>query len=347
MSEEQSLRDTLANAPGWGGGTGSREDTSASTPEPVEAPATEGVGDAPAAESKVETPAVSDAGATKPADPVAAKDPAPAGTDPAHEVAPPPNFKDAEAWKSTPLATKQFLKQREAEFQRGFQKQRQAADFGTHVFRALSPIMGTLQQQGVHPVAAIEGMARLIGTLRSGTQREKAEAFAGAAQEYGVDLRSLVENGLPSDSTSVSPELAEIRRYRQEQTQRDAWLQQQQQQQAFQQAQQHITAFSADPDVAALLPFVHEDMARILESSLIDETGKTPEQVVREAFEKACSWNPSVKKQREADSLAKQAEEAKRLRSGASVSAGSNPVSGKQVPTDLSVRGLLEAAWPS
>lgn len=339
-SEGPSLRDTIANASGWGGGEGTRSDD-AQTAEPAAKSISE---DGAVARSE---PAGADASVPKPA---RAADSSPAGVSApvappagAAAIAPPMGFKDLKAWETTPEFTKQFMRNRESQVMREVQKVKQAADFGTGAYRAIEPLMPTLRAQGVHPLKALQGMAQLITVLRSGTERERYEAFAGAAQEYGVDLRRLVE-GLPSDSNQPSPEFADIQRRLDALDQREQAMQQQQMQEQAKWLWGHASSFMSKPEVAEFWPFVGEDVARIVESSLIDGTSE-PDKILQEAFDLACLRNPSVRERRQQGSLARQAEETKRLRNAASVSSASSPIAGSTVPSDESLRGTLERAF--
>ena len=315
--------------------------TESATPYTPEGGAVADSGDAAPAAKALPTDAPAERGG-----PVAAAAVAAPGAPAA--VTPPAGFKDVKAWETTPDATKQFIKDREANYARGYQKAKQAADFGTAAFRAIEPLLPTLRAQGVHPAQAIAGMANLITTLRTGTERERYEAFAGAAQEYGVDLQRLVQQGVPTDSTPAHPEVAALKRQIAELAQHVTGNKQHEEAAQQQWAYQNVSGFASKPEVAELLPFVQEDMARILESSLIDETGKSPEQVMQEAYEMACYRNPSIRERQQQKTLQRQAEEAKKLRNAASVSSNSSHVAGGTVPSDESLRGSLErqfAGW--
>jgi hypothetical protein len=262
------------------------------------------------------------------------------------DLVPPPGFKNPDAWKGTPVETKQWIKERESQMARGYGKQKQAADFGQAAYQSLQPIWHVLQSQGVHPLQAIKGVAQLIGVLRTGTERERYEAFLGAAQEHGIDVRRLVE-GLPeADSTREHPDIAALKqqysalaqhahRQQQEQQMRDERAKQQW-------AQQYVGGFTARPEVAELLPYVWDDMAHLLESNAVKEAGKTPDQILEAAFNMACYQNPAIRKQRD---MRSRSSDVNRLRGAASVGSASQPIAGGVLPSDNSIRANIERAW--
>jgi hypothetical protein len=125
--------------------------------------------------------------AKEPVAPIAPTNPA----TPAEPVAAAPNTwkKDAQAtWAALPDVARQEIARREADFHKGIEQYKQAAQFAQTVQQAIAPYQATLNSLGVAPEKAVSELMAADHRLRYGSPQEKSAYFAQLAQSYGIDL---------------------------------------------------------------------------------------------------------------------------------------------------------------
>lgn len=92
------------------------------------------------------------------------------------------------AWgKADPILKAEILR-READFHKGIEQYKQAAQFAQSMDAAITPYKATLQKLGIAPDRAIAELMGYDHKLRYGTPQEKQACFMHLAHSYGVDL---------------------------------------------------------------------------------------------------------------------------------------------------------------
>jgi hypothetical protein len=123
---------------------------------------------------------------------------------PAQTVAAPSSYTPegkAEFSKASPALQREILK-READFHKGVESYKQAANYAQTMYRAIQPYEQTIKSWGVTPDVAVKALFEADRKLTHGTPQEKIQAFASLAKGYGIDL----SQGLP-EVQPVDPNL--------------------------------------------------------------------------------------------------------------------------------------------
>ncbi len=187
-----------------------------------------------------------------------------------------------EAWGKADPQIRAEVERREADFHRGIEQYRQAANYGQSMERAMQPFAATIQSLGISPDKAVGELMAADHKLRYGTQQQKNEYFAHLAEAYGVDLN----NVSAPEQQYIDPNVQALQNEVQQQR---AWIQNQSllgQQQADASLNSEISKFAADP-THSHFESVKGHMAALLQA------GQVPD--LASAYEQAIYANPTTR----------------------------------------------------
>jgi len=240
----------------------------------------------------------------------------------------------AEKWGTLPPEVQAEVERREADFHRGIEQYRQAAQFQQDFGRAIQPFEATLRSTGLDPVGAVTQLMATDHLLRYGQPQEKMAKLQQMARYYNVDLGQVGSY----EPQAVDPQVAQLQ---QQVQQLSSYLQQQQFQ--GQQAEQYslnseIAAFAADPNHGHFEQ-VREHMAALLQAGLAKD--------LHEAYAQAVYANPTTRaavSQQEARAAREEAaKKAHVARQAASVNVRSRPALPTDVPAGQSMEDTIRA----
>jgi len=242
----------------------------------------------------------------------------------------------AEKWGTLPPEVQAEVERREADFHKGIEQYRQAAQFQQDFGRAIQPFEATLRSTGLDPVGAVTQLMATDHLLRYGQPQEKLAKLQQMAKYYNVDLGQVGTY----EPQAVDPQVAQLQ---QQVQQLSSYLQQQQLQ--GQQAEQYslnseIAAFAADPNHGHFEQ-VREHMAALLQAGLAKD--------LHEAYAQAVYANPTTRaavSQQEARAAREEAaKKAQVARQAASVNVRSRPALPTDVPAGQSMDETIRAAY--
>lgn len=240
----------------------------------------------------------------------------------------------AEKWGTLPPEVQAEVERREADFHRGIEQYRQAAQFQQDFGRAIQPFEATLRSTGLDPVGAVTQLMATDHLLRYGQPQEKMAKLQQMARYYNVDLGQVGSY----EPQAVDPQVAQLQ---QQVQQLSSYLQQQQLQ--GQQAEQYslnseIAAFASDPNHGHFEQ-VREHMAALLQAGLAKD--------LHEAYAQAVYANPTTRaavSQQEARAAREEAaKKAQVARQAASVNVRSRPALPTDVPAGQSMEETIRA----
>ncbi len=143
-----------------------------------------------AAQAKSDAPDAPSALAPAENAPVAVPAEVPAAQQPVQDaLAQAPSSWNAEAkaaWQALPPQVRQQALKREEDFHKGIEQYRQAANFGSGVYRAIQPHLQQIQDAGATPEVAIATLLKAEQTLRYGSMAQKRDAIGRMIQQYGI-----------------------------------------------------------------------------------------------------------------------------------------------------------------
>lgn len=182
----------------------------------------------------------------------------------------------AAKWADLPPEVKAEIHRREADYHKGIENYRQAAQIAQEVQQVVSPYMRNFETAGVQPLQGINHLLGVEHQLRNGTPEQKAQMVAQIARDYGVDLGQ-VQQVPPPD-----PQVQALMQQNQQ-------LQQFQQQTVQQQQQQVLSEIQAFRENPANVHFeaVKDDMAALLQSGRADS--------LQDAYDKAVWMRPDIR----------------------------------------------------
>lgn len=346
QQNEPSLRDTIASAMDAPDTSSTSAPSATSTPAAA-APAT------PTAQTTPTLPGAGDAApntsAAAPVAPAAGVDPAKAAIAPAGaagtpgaapvepKVQPPVGFPDVRDWEKIPANVQKWVRGREVEFNKGLQRNAEAAKFGTTMWQQLAPYEATIKATGANPFQLVSEMAATHHLLTSGSPQQREEAFVRAAARYGIDLNAVAERhaGRGQAATPSNPEVAELRKTVGTLMQHLRGQEQFAGQQVAQQVWQDVDKFATNPQNEHL-PILWPRMAELLEGGIAKS--------LEDAYEQALWTRPDLRAIRIEQDAARRASEAQNQRNAATGGPGV-PVAAGAVPSNESLRSTLERAW--
>jgi predicted Holliday junction resolvase-like endonuclease len=255
------------------------------------------------------------------------------------EVPPPsaPPSAWTKIWDSLPPEARDIAVKRETEVEKGFAEYRNKTAQLQEISQVLEPLKPVFQQNGLNETQAIKRLIEWEGNFRNPATR--MQAFHNLAQQYGVDLNSLVQNPIPADIPEpLRPVIDQFGNIAHEVT----TLKQEFQRSREAQVNAELTAFAKDKP--------HFDKVRTLMGQLMNSGVATD---LESAYQKATLLHPEVSAQIEAEKTAKaqaelaktNAEKAQRARQAAvspSNRSPNGPVSSERPrPKSSSVRDSL------
>lgn len=272
----------------------------------------------------------------EPVDPVEPADPvAPVEAEPAEPVVPPEMQKlglrkdEAEVFAKADPALQQAFIRRSEEMHRGFEQNREKAQFGDAMLQAINPHLQTIQSLGVHPAVAVGKLLDADKALRYGTAQQKTQFLTQLARDYGVDLGQAQE--FAANQPQVNPEVDQLR---QQLTQMQQWVQQKEQAHEWQQREtlnSTISAFAANPEHKHF-EAVRDYMAGLLQAGIAPDLDK--------AYEMAVWANPTIR----AQVLAEQQANAEKARQADATRKATD--ARKAAAVNVTRKGTLPAAKP-
>lgn len=222
----------------------------------------------------------------------------------------------ADKWATLPPEVQAEVERREADFHRGIEGYKQAAQFAQSMERAITPYAQTLQNLGVSADKAVSELMAADHKLRYGSPNEKSAYFAQLAQSYGIDLATVQ----PQEQQYIDPNIS----YLQDQVrQLQGTLQQQSlmgQQQEEATLNSEISSFAADPKHS------HFESVRGHMSALL-QAGQA--QDLASAYEQAVWANPATRAavlaEQQAAAKAEATQKAQAAKTAASINVRNRP----------------------
>lgn len=106
-------------------------------------------------------------------------------------------------WSKLDPAVQEYLEQRENEVSTGFEKHRQAAEFGRQFQETINPFLPDIQQWGVQPTQAVQTLLNAHRALKSADKTQRRQMFEKLARDYGVEFT-------PQEEAYIDPALQTI-----------------------------------------------------------------------------------------------------------------------------------------
>lgn len=214
-------------------------------------------------------------------------------------------------WVKLPSHVREEIKKREADFQKGVEQYKGAAQFGHNVYQAIQPYADNLRQTGIPPQDVIRNLLDLDNKLRSGTPDDKLGTILWVAQQYGVNLPQVMgASGEVTDDMNAAvqramqPFMQQFQSFQQAQKTAEETQKKQQQEQA----RAEVLAFRDATDQSGKLkhPYftnVWPNMLRMRQAGIA--------QSWEDAYTKACRADDEVSRAMDAEQ--RNQAEAKRL----------------------------------
>lgn len=242
----------------------------------------------------------------------------PASADAAPVRAAPNTWKKevAEKWGTLPPEVQAEVERREADFHKGIEQYRSAAQFAQAMERAISPYAATLQSLNITPDKAVSELMAADHRLRYSSQQDKLTYFGQLAQSYGVDLAQLPQH----EQQPIDPNVSALQ---QQVQQLQGYLQNQHlmsEQQTVAQLNSQLAQFAADPSHSHF-ESVRGHMAALLQAGQAKD--------LEDAYEQAVYANPVTRAamlQQQAEATkAENAKKAQAAKEAASVNVRARP----------------------
>lgn len=232
-----------------------------------------------------------------------------------------------EAWIKADPVLRSEVERREADFHRGIEQYKQAAQFAQTIQQAVAPYQATLTSLGISAEKAVGELMAADHKLRHGSPQEKNSYFAQLAQTYGIDLGQ-VQNAPPID-----PNLSALQQRIQ---QLEGTLQQQSlvgKQESEAALNSEIASFSADPSHSHF-ESVKGHMVALLQAGQA--------QSLSDAYEQAIYANPATRALVLAEQQAKARSEATKTAQAAKQAASVNVRSRPSMPVSQPIGSMDE-----
>jgi len=193
-----------------------------------------------------------------------------------------------QVWQSLPTEAKEYIAQRESEAHKQISRLGETAKRAEPVLKALDDFPETFKAKGIDPAEGVRILMRAQELLDT----DPVSGIAKIAKSYGVDLGTLA-SGTNRDIAAMRQELAELRT-------QQRLRQQQEQAQTHQGLEQRVAKWAEDKEHYSA---VEADMVALIDT--IDRSGKSEEEILDEAYQRAIWANPDVREKL----VAKQREE--------------------------------------
>lgn len=220
----------------------------------------------------------------------------------------PNGFKDIlpDEWESTPASVKESMHKRVADFEKGIEKYRTAANQYEQFDKAVRPYQQLFAMNNVSPPQMVGQLMQVASTLQMGTPAQKAQLVANLTKQFGVDIEQLDSflAGEPVDDKTSELDRALEQRLQplQEKLSQYEKMFQQQHQKSQAQVANELQSFANNPE-HKYFPYVREEMADILEVS----ARRGVQISLKDAYERACLMNPRVAQQIQRNQLTEKA----------------------------------------
>lgn len=162
-----------------------------------------------------------------------------------------------------------YILQREGEFARGVSTYKQEWDRAKPLLDAIAPFSPMLNQHGIQPAQWISNLGNAHQRLVMGSPQEKISLFAKLAQDYGVDLRSLIQTDANGQMQMQIPPQPQMSAQDVENIVR-ASLNRAESERADAQAKSEISNFAEQKEKYPHFDEVRETMAGLLQAGLAD-----------------------------------------------------------------------------
>lgn len=215
----------------------------------------------------------------------------------------------AEKWAALPPEVQAEVERREADFHRGIEQYKQAANFAQSMERAITPYASTLQSLNITADKAVSELMAADHRLRYGSPQEKSAYFAQLAQSYDIDLANMPEQQpIDPNLSAVQQRVQQLEGYIQQQTMMG-------QQREHETLNSEISRFAADPSHSHF-ESVKGHMAALLQAGQAKD--------LADAYEQAVYANPTTRAAMLQQQAAAQREEAAKKAQAAKKAASVN-----------------------
>jgi hypothetical protein len=273
----------------------------------------------------------------------------------APDIKAPSTLKPEEAahYLKAPPEVRAIIDRREADYIKGVQQMRPAADLGRAVNQIVQPYAAMLQSEGASVPQAVQSLMSMAYTLRTGSPQQKAALLLNTAKQFNIDLGQIQQTerpNLPPEFIETQNKLAQLEQWKQN------W-EQQQAQTAEQSGLSAIQSFQSATDAGGkplypLFDEVRQDLLDFIPIVRRANPAADPTKILKEAYERATRANPVTFAKLQAANAVKaqasqQAQATQRVQS-ARTAAGSvtgSPGSGSAAPNGQSIRESLTAAF--
>lgn len=174
-----------------------------------------------------------------------------------------------------------YIAQREGEYQQGVSTYKTEWDRAKPVMDALAPYAPLLEQHGIQPQAWISNMGAAHRELALGSPQQKLARFAWLAQQYGLPIQALTDEGVRNQYLQSAPQQQQTMQPPQQgvsMEQARAIFQQEYQAQA---TQAEVARFAKETDKYPHYEAVRETMAQLLDANLADDLTSAYEAALR------------------------------------------------------------------
>jgi hypothetical protein len=135
---------------------------------------------------------------------------APPAADPLAQAPSSWNAEAKAAWQTLPPQVRQQALKREEDFHKGIEQYRQAATFGTGMYRAIQPYQDQLRDAGLTPADALHVLFQAEKVLRYGSMQQKREQIGRMIQQYGVSFDDDGPSATGVDPTQILNQVPQI-----------------------------------------------------------------------------------------------------------------------------------------
>lgn len=186
-----------------------------------------------------------------------------------------------EAFIKADPAIRAEVERREADFHKGIEQYRGAANFAQTIERTITPYLQTIKTLGITPEVAIGELMAADHKLRYGSPQEKSAYLVQLAHNYGVDLAQAATN-----QQTIDPRTFELERQNTQYKNHFETQKVMEEQQLLQTLDSDIAAFAADPKHSHF-ETVKPQMAALLQAGTAKD--------LADAYEQAIYVNPTAR----------------------------------------------------
>lgn len=113
-------------------------------------------------------------------------------------------------WGALPPEIRNEFVKRENDFHKGIQQYKQAAEFGSQIYKSIQPYVQTMQSLGVSPVQAIPALFQADDVLRNGNAQQKREMIGKLIQQYQVSFTDEPQQAQQFDPNQIFQQIPGI-----------------------------------------------------------------------------------------------------------------------------------------